>query len=69
MSLQDELQAAVSARASKTKTHRYSYSDDFNEDEDGKMAEHQNIPKDVTLGLFSAFVYIVIVVCVTFICV
>ncbi|GAA6232953.1 microtubule-associated protein 9 [Lates japonicus] len=31
---QDELQAAVSARASKPKTDRYSYSDDFNEDED-----------------------------------
>ncbi|XP_070835980.1 microtubule-associated protein 9 [Chaetodon trifascialis] len=31
---QDELQAAVSARASKTKTDPYSYSDDFNEDED-----------------------------------
>lgn len=43
MSLQDELQAAVSSRASKTKTDRYSYSDDFNEDEDGEMAEHQNI--------------------------
>uniref|UniRef100_A0A3Q3FXZ8 Microtubule-associated protein 9 n=1 Tax=Labrus bergylta TaxID=56723 RepID=A0A3Q3FXZ8_9LABR len=35
---QDELQAAVSARASKTKTDQYSYSDDFEEDEDGKMA-------------------------------
>ncbi|XP_010776317.1 microtubule-associated protein 9 isoform X2 [Notothenia coriiceps] len=31
---QDELQAAVSARASKTETDQYSYSDDFNEDED-----------------------------------
>ncbi|XP_045904071.1 microtubule-associated protein 9 isoform X1 [Micropterus dolomieu] len=31
---QDELQAALSARASKTKTDQYSYSDDFNEDED-----------------------------------
>ncbi len=38
MSLQDELQAAVSARASKTKTDQYSYSDDFDDDEDGKMA-------------------------------
>ncbi|KAI4832416.1 hypothetical protein KUCAC02_015385 [Chaenocephalus aceratus] len=34
MALQDELQAAVSARASKTETDQYSYSDDFNEDED-----------------------------------
>uniref|UniRef100_A0A8D0A2G5 Microtubule-associated protein 9 n=1 Tax=Sander lucioperca TaxID=283035 RepID=A0A8D0A2G5_SANLU len=34
MSLQDELQAAVTARASKTKTDQYSYSDDFNDDED-----------------------------------
>uniref|UniRef100_A0A3Q0RSJ4 Microtubule-associated protein 9 n=1 Tax=Amphilophus citrinellus TaxID=61819 RepID=A0A3Q0RSJ4_AMPCI len=33
---QDELQAAVSARASKAKTDQYSYSDDFEEDEDGK---------------------------------
>lgn len=40
MSLKDELQAAVSARASKTEKDRYSYSDDFNEDEDGKMAKH-----------------------------
>ncbi|KAG7487166.1 hypothetical protein JOB18_048059 [Solea senegalensis] len=31
---QDELQAAVSARASKSKTPLYSYSDDFDEDED-----------------------------------
>ncbi|XP_040043230.2 microtubule-associated protein 9 isoform X2 [Gasterosteus aculeatus] len=31
---QDELQAAVSARANQTKTDRYSYSDDFNDDED-----------------------------------
>uniref|UniRef100_A0A3Q4HFY6 Microtubule-associated protein 9 n=1 Tax=Neolamprologus brichardi TaxID=32507 RepID=A0A3Q4HFY6_NEOBR len=31
---QDELQAAVSARASKAKTDQYSYSDDFEEDED-----------------------------------
>uniref|UniRef100_A0A673C9K8 Microtubule-associated protein 9 n=1 Tax=Sphaeramia orbicularis TaxID=375764 RepID=A0A673C9K8_9TELE len=31
---QDELEAAVSARASKTKAGQYSYSDDFNEDED-----------------------------------
>ncbi|XP_037620553.1 microtubule-associated protein 9 [Sebastes umbrosus] len=31
---QDELQAAVSARSSKTKTDQHSYSDDFNEDED-----------------------------------
>ncbi|XP_042244319.1 microtubule-associated protein 9 [Thunnus maccoyii] len=31
---QDELQAAVSARASKSKTDQYSYSDDFSEDED-----------------------------------
>ncbi|KAK5866083.1 hypothetical protein PBY51_020300 [Eleginops maclovinus] len=31
---QDELQAAVSARASKTVTDQYSYPDDFNEDED-----------------------------------
>ncbi|XP_040892485.1 microtubule-associated protein 9 [Toxotes jaculatrix] len=36
---QDELQAAVSARASKTKTDRYSYSDDFNEDEDDFLNE------------------------------
>lgn len=54
MSLQDELQAAVSARASKPKTDRYSYSDDFNEDEDGNLAEHQNT--EMLLGL-SAFVY------------
>lgn len=40
MALQDELQAAVSARASKTETDQYSYSDDFNEDEDGKKTEH-----------------------------
>lgn len=39
MPLKDELQAAVSARASKTEKDRYSYSD-FNEDEDGKMARH-----------------------------
>ncbi|XP_026214746.1 microtubule-associated protein 9 [Anabas testudineus] len=38
-SFQDELQAAVSARASKTKTDRYSYSDDFNEDEDDLFNE------------------------------
>ncbi|KAM9856989.1 LOW QUALITY PROTEIN: uncharacterized protein ACBR49_000660 [Aulostomus maculatus] len=31
---QDELQAAVSARVSKTKTDQHSYSDDFDEDED-----------------------------------
>uniref|UniRef100_A0A8D3AF04 Microtubule-associated protein 9 n=1 Tax=Scophthalmus maximus TaxID=52904 RepID=A0A8D3AF04_SCOMX len=37
---QDELQAAVSARAIKTKTDHYSYSDDFDEDEDGEMADH-----------------------------
>ncbi|XP_042341735.1 microtubule-associated protein 9 [Plectropomus leopardus] len=36
---QDELQAAVSARASKTQTDRYSYSDDFNEDEDDFLNE------------------------------
>uniref|UniRef100_UPI0037E812C3 microtubule-associated protein 9 isoform X2 n=1 Tax=Semicossyphus pulcher TaxID=241346 RepID=UPI0037E812C3 len=36
---QDELQAAVSARASKTKTNQYSYSDDFNEDEDDFLNE------------------------------
>lgn len=39
MSLKDELQAAVSARAIKTKTDHYSYSDDFDEDEDGEMAD------------------------------
>uniref|UniRef100_A0A8C3B0B3 Microtubule-associated protein 9 n=1 Tax=Cyclopterus lumpus TaxID=8103 RepID=A0A8C3B0B3_CYCLU len=39
MSLQDELQAAVSARASRNKTDRCSYSDDFDEDEDGEMAQ------------------------------
>nr|XP_046269641.1 microtubule-associated protein 9 [Scatophagus argus] len=36
---QDELQAAISARASKTKTDHYSYSDDFNEDEDDFLNE------------------------------
>ncbi|XP_060921182.1 microtubule-associated protein 9 [Labrus mixtus] len=36
---QDELQAAVSARASKTKTDQYSYSDDFDEDEDDFLNE------------------------------
>ncbi|XP_022614201.1 microtubule-associated protein 9 [Seriola dumerili] len=36
---QDELQAAVSARASKTKTDHYSYSDDFNEDDDDFLNE------------------------------
>ncbi|XP_068561547.1 microtubule-associated protein 9 [Cebidichthys violaceus] len=36
---QDELQAAVSARASKAQTDRYSYSDDFNEDEDDILNE------------------------------
>ncbi|XP_049900041.1 microtubule-associated protein 9 isoform X2 [Epinephelus moara] len=36
---QDELQAAVSARASKTKPDQYSYSDDFNEDEDDFLNE------------------------------
>ncbi|XP_071361420.1 microtubule-associated protein 9 [Trachinotus anak] len=36
---QDELQAAVSARASKTKTDLYSYSDDFNEDDDDFLNE------------------------------
>ncbi|KAM7394237.1 hypothetical protein PAMP_021050 [Pampus punctatissimus] len=36
---QDELQAAVSARASKSKTDQYSYSDDFNEDEDDFLNE------------------------------
>ncbi|KAM8773744.1 microtubule-associated protein 9 isoform 1-T1 [Acanthopagrus schlegelii] len=36
---QDELQAVVSARASKTKPEQYSYSDDFNEDEDDFLKE------------------------------
>ncbi|XP_074549694.1 microtubule-associated protein 9 [Halichoeres trimaculatus] len=36
---QDELQAAVSARASKTKTVQYSYSDDFDDDEDDFLKE------------------------------
>ncbi|XP_044047075.1 microtubule-associated protein 9 isoform X2 [Siniperca chuatsi] len=36
---QDELQAAVSARASKTKPDQFSYSDDFNEDEDDFLNE------------------------------
>ncbi|KAM6941719.1 microtubule-associated protein 9 [Lycodopsis pacificus] len=36
---QDELQAAVSARASKAETDRYSYSDDFNDDEDDFLNE------------------------------
>ncbi|XP_073330677.1 microtubule-associated protein 9 [Pagrus major] len=36
---QDELQAAVSARASKTKPEQYSYSDDFNEEEDDFLKE------------------------------
>ncbi|KAA8594840.1 hypothetical protein FQN60_011975 [Etheostoma spectabile] len=36
---QDELQAAVSARASKTKTDQYSYSDDFNDDENDFLNE------------------------------
>ncbi|KAM7419209.1 hypothetical protein PAMA_016363 [Pampus argenteus] len=36
---QDELQAAVSARADKSKTDQYSYSDDFNEDEDDFLNE------------------------------
>ncbi|XP_040001063.1 microtubule-associated protein 9 [Xiphias gladius] len=36
---QDELQAAVSARASKTKTDHYSYSDDFHDDEDDFLNE------------------------------
>uniref|UniRef100_A0A8D3BM99 Microtubule-associated protein 9 n=1 Tax=Scophthalmus maximus TaxID=52904 RepID=A0A8D3BM99_SCOMX len=36
---QDELQAAVSARAIKTKTDHYSYSDDFDEDEDDLFSE------------------------------
>lgn len=42
MSLKDELQAAVSARASKTEKDRYSYSDDFNEDEDGKILTYSS---------------------------
>lgn len=37
MPLKDELQAAVSARASKAEKDCYSYSDDFNEDEDGRI--------------------------------
>ncbi|XP_034384734.1 microtubule-associated protein 9 [Cyclopterus lumpus] len=36
---QDELQAAVSARASRNKTDRCSYSDDFDEDEDDFLNE------------------------------
>ncbi|XP_075948083.1 microtubule-associated protein 9 [Anarhichas minor] len=36
---QDELQAAVSARASKAETDRYSYSDDFSDDEDDFLNE------------------------------
>ncbi|XP_051242666.1 microtubule-associated protein 9 [Dicentrarchus labrax] len=36
---QDELQAAVSARASKTKKDKFSYSDDFHEDEDDFLNE------------------------------
>ncbi|XP_028307628.1 microtubule-associated protein 9-like isoform X2 [Gouania willdenowi] len=36
---QDELQAAVSARASKTSTNQYSYYDDFEEDEDDFLNE------------------------------
>ncbi|XP_036951352.1 microtubule-associated protein 9 [Acanthopagrus latus] len=36
---QDELQAVVSARASKTKPEQHSYSDDFNEDEDDFLKE------------------------------
>lgn len=42
MPLKDELQAAVSARASKTEKDRYSYSDDFNEDEDGRILTHSS---------------------------
>lgn len=38
MSLQDELEAAVSARVSRTKPDPFSYSDDFDEEEDGEMA-------------------------------
>ncbi|XP_030280810.1 microtubule-associated protein 9 isoform X2 [Sparus aurata] len=36
---QDELQAAVSARASQAKPEQYSYSDDFNEEEDDFLKE------------------------------
>lgn len=44
MPLKDELQAAVSARASKTEKDRYSYSDDFNEDEDGRILTYLLTP-------------------------
>ncbi|KAF1395204.1 hypothetical protein PFLUV_G00009120 [Perca fluviatilis] len=49
---QDELQAAVSARASKTKTDRYSYSDDFNDDEDDFLNEL--LKKKKRAGAFKA---------------
>ncbi|XP_028458255.1 microtubule-associated protein 9 isoform X2 [Perca flavescens] len=49
---QDELQAAVSARASKTKTDRYSYSDDFNDDEDDFLNEL--LKKKKRAGTFKA---------------
>ena len=32
----------MASRASKTKAERYSYLDDFDDDEDGKLSEHQN---------------------------